>query len=523
MSTEPQTAQAVQIMSFFLSLFALFPLFVKSLNIPNYPNIWIDPVYVLSRNWPNSTRYAQQNIVAYADEVAQKGPWSVIWKNAGSPSGDKHDYVSLAPYWWPDCSKAKNTTVLSQAEIEAKCVYRQRDGKFNPDTREEIDGPSDFGLFTNAVLYNTLAWIIEDKNLPGSGDKYATRAVEWLKIWFLEEETRMNPHLNYAQLIRGLGRNVGAHIGVLDFKSMPKLVSAVLILRQGRSAALTSDIDRGLIAWFDDFVVWLKTSDVAKDERRSMNNHGTFYYNNIVSSQILTGNYSGARQTLDRFFSLQFPGMIDVNGEQPREAIRTRPFHYRAFNLQAMVHNIKLAAFLAPSDSPSPWLRTTDGGANIQTAVDFAMMVDAGNERIQELSPSVATVAVAYGDPDRKYAQWLKVNDPIYPVKPAFFWEQPFTDGGFDFEQWARDEEDLQRNAMSKKEKLLQILPDHLRLVVGSTSFLLTAFLFWVVLLLACHRRLRSLAITSAATKINQIRLNTPFPSPSAFKGSFPT
>ena len=37
-----------------------------------------------------------------ADEHLKKGPYSVTYKKALPPSGDKHDYISMGPYWWPN-------------------------------------------------------------------------------------------------------------------------------------------------------------------------------------------------------------------------------------------------------------------------------------------------------------------------------------------------------------------------------------------------------------------------------------
>jgi hypothetical protein len=36
-----------------------------------------------------------------ADRALRAGPFAVTHKELTPPSGDKHDYMSLAPYWWP--------------------------------------------------------------------------------------------------------------------------------------------------------------------------------------------------------------------------------------------------------------------------------------------------------------------------------------------------------------------------------------------------------------------------------------
>ena len=49
------------------------------------------------------------------------------------------------------------------------------------------------------------------------------------------------------------------------------------------------------------------------------------------------GDTKGATTTLSSYFKKQFLDQIAASGEQPFEAVRTRPYHYRAFNLEAMI------------------------------------------------------------------------------------------------------------------------------------------------------------------------------------------
>lgn len=67
----------------------------------------------------------------------------------------------------------------------------------------------DFDSMANAVLYNSLAWAI-------AGDSvYSTRVATYIKAWFLDTDTYMNPNLNYAQMQRGPTGQQGTHTGIL--------------------------------------------------------------------------------------------------------------------------------------------------------------------------------------------------------------------------------------------------------------------------------------------------------------------
>ena len=59
-----------------------------------------------------------------ADKALREGPWSVLDKKRVPSSGDKHDYLSVGPYWWPDPSKPDGLP------------YIRRDGQVNPERYE---------------------------------------------------------------------------------------------------------------------------------------------------------------------------------------------------------------------------------------------------------------------------------------------------------------------------------------------------------------------------------------------------
>ena len=59
------------------------------------------------------------------------------------------------------------------------------------------------------------------------------------------------------------------------------------------------------------------------------------------------GDYDAASGTVNKFMDKTFPDQIARSGEQPFEAVRTRPFHYRCFNLEALIVSTFIT-FLSP-------------------------------------------------------------------------------------------------------------------------------------------------------------------------------
>ncbi|TBU38981.1 chondroitin AC/alginate lyase [Dichomitus squalens] len=400
---------------------SLLTLSAPVLSFTSYANDFIDPKLILSKDFSNVTVDAQATILAWADELAAEGPWSVMNKTYAAPSGNKHDYMSWAPYWWPDCSKVGNTTELTPQQIWVTCPYVVKDGQFNPDGRT-VDDVGEFDDIANAILYNALAWA-----LTGTSE-YSSRVAQYVSVWFLDGDTAMTPNLNYGQMQRGPTGQNGTHTGILDLKCMAKVVSGVLLLREGKAAEWTSDIDAGLTNWTTSYIQWLTGAGIALEEKAAPNNHGTFYYNQLAALQILVGDTTGANQTLHEYFTTQYQWQIAANGDQPLETARTRPYHYRAYNLAAMITNAKLGEYLGYS----VWNLTTGKGTTIKDALDYAITLSPGNETADELWPNVVAVGAVYGDPDGSLANFMSQHaGSSYPSDAQFLWNQPFSDSGF--------------------------------------------------------------------------------------------
>lgn len=391
------------------------------IDASSYISDWIPVNYTTEGNWPSNTVPAQQEIVKAADYWNQQGPWSVMNKSIIAPTGDPHDYLSWSPYWWPDCSNVHNTTELTEQQIMTQCNYYQRDGEFNPD-RTLVNDTGSFAVLSSAVFYNVLAYRI-------TGDEtYAGKASHFIDTWFVNNDTYMNPNLEYSQVIRGAnGTGTGAHTGVLDLHCITKIVSGILVMRATGAQSWTPALDSGMVAWTNKYLVWLTTNSIAMGEKAAPNNHGSFYFSQLASLQILVGDYTGASNTLKEYYTGIYQAQITKTGEQPFEATRTRAYHYRSYNAGAVITLNRIADYLKTMNG---WDTKTSQGVNIQAAVDFAMTVPPDDEGPTEAYPNIAAIASHYGDPDGKYASWLKSHEATYPGEAWFFWNQPFSDSG---------------------------------------------------------------------------------------------
>ncbi|KAJ7754838.1 chondroitin AC/alginate lyase [Mycena metata] len=389
-----------------------------------YANDFVDPSHTVGQYAANLAG-AQDTIVAWANEMNSYGPWSVTDKPVLAPSGSKHDYMSWAPYQWPDCSNARNTTVLTPEQMWKTCAYVFRDGQVNPDRTTINDFQSFFNL-SDAVLYNSLAFTFQSQ----SSSVYSQNAVKFIRTWFLDSATAMNPNLNYAQMNRGPNGQHGEYTGILDLRGFAKIASGILILRQHGSSDWTADIDSQMGAWCQQYINWLQTAPTALQAAAAKNNHGTFYVNQLAALKLIVNDTAGATTLGRGYFGGIYKGQISSNGNQPMEASRTRPYHYRNFNIAGMITNARLLKYADPTSND--W-NTTSNGATIQTAIDFLMTTNPSATQesnvTAEIYPNVAAVGATYGDSTGKYVAFLNTSGFPYASDASFLWDQPLAGG----------------------------------------------------------------------------------------------
>src|SRR5262245_5855565 len=256
---------------------------------------------------------ALEALCSDADKALKAGPFSVTQKERVPPSGDKHDYLSLAPYWWPD-PKSKDGL-----------PYIRRDGETNPDSKVGTDSPL-IGAMAGAVETMAVAYYFTGE------ERYAEHAALLIRAWFLNSETKMNPHFRYAQAV--LGHNDGRGTGLIESRHFIKIVDSVGMLSGSRS---WKDNDtRALVMWFRDFVKWMQTSPHGKDEASAKNNHGSWYAAQLACYALFIGDRELARKTAESARD-RIAQQIEPDGKQPLELQRTRTLGYSLFNLIALM------------------------------------------------------------------------------------------------------------------------------------------------------------------------------------------
>lgn len=280
-----------------------------------------------------------------AELALRRGPYSVVDKTTVAASGDRHDYFSPAPYWWPDPSSETGLPFISKdgERVPGLELYGSESGNFDR-TRLQF-------LFDDTLTL-ALAWAV-------FGDRrYAEHGACLVRTWFLDERTRMNPHLVYAQIRAGHNDNKGVGRGLIEFKDVYWFLDAIRLIE--RSEALTPNESADLRSWFTSYANWLDADPAAIGEFNASNNHGVFF---DVQRAAIAG-FLGDGAALSRIrlnCRERLHGHFAEDGSLPAELARTRPRHYVMFTLQGWT----ALARLMSSIGDDLWGYRTADGRNI--------------------------------------------------------------------------------------------------------------------------------------------------------------
>jgi len=293
-----------------------------------------------------STTVAQidhDRILRLADSALQLKPQTITEFIATNSAGGPHDFFSQGDYYWP------NTT------NETGLPYVGHDGQTNT---------NNFELHRLAMrrMKDAVAALAAAYALTGD-DKYVPRANELLRVFFLDEATRMNPNLDYAQAV--LGKQTGSSFGVIDTLHLAELPVAIRFLE--KSPAFDPGVDKGMRQWFTDYIEWMLTATNGIKEMNALNNHSIAYFVQLASFTKFTGDEKDLELCRQRFKEVLFPNQMTNNGSFPRELARTKPYGYSIFQAD----NVSTLCVLLSTTNEDFWKFQLPDGRTPKNAIDF--------------------------------------------------------------------------------------------------------------------------------------------------------
>ena len=238
---------------------------------------------------------------------------SVTSKKKEYQIGNLHNYVSLATYYW-------------KSDTPNGLPYHNRDGYANPEGA--FYDKDKFRFLAYLTYYAGLMYYLTEKK------EFYDLLKEHCYVWFINEKTRMNPNMDYAQYIPGI--NKGRGIGIIDY-SANFSYSLHILTHLYNLGLLEESFYQDLGLWFSEFRSWLKNSKNGKDEYNEPNNHGTMYDFGLITIDLFLNDFSNFSKYKKDFLEKRINTQIDEFGRLPLELKRTKSKNYslmaaKAFN-----------------------------------------------------------------------------------------------------------------------------------------------------------------------------------------------
>lgn len=281
-----------------------------------------------------------------AEPMLQLEAMYVTEKSIVPPSGDKRDYMSLSPYWWPDPAKADGLP------------YIRRDGERNPEVYNYPERENTKRLGESVRLLSLLYCLTNE-------EVYAEKACALVRAWFLDPNEGMHPNMNFAQGIPG--RVTGRGAGIIDARRFSCAVAVIPLIRGAQ--CWTEQDEQALQAWSAEFLRWLETSELGAAERAAKNNHGLWYDAIRLMHLRLLGEEERMMRLIREELLPRLELQIAADGSLPKELERTLSLHYSTFALEA----VAMAGTLVDGIGGEVWRYRSADGRSLEAAIDFLL------------------------------------------------------------------------------------------------------------------------------------------------------
>lgn len=284
----------------------------------------------------------KQGVLERAAMNLKEEPVTVTAFIAERSAGDIHDFYSEGDYWWPD-------------SLNPDGPYIRRDGETNPDNF--VAHRHAMVRFSSIVGNLTSAYLLTEEQ------KYVDAVLAHVRAWFVDEPTKMNPNLLYAQAIKGI--TTGRGIGIIDTIHLMEVAQSLWQLE--KAGVLPENDLRSTKQWFSEYLNWMSTHQNGIDEMNAKNNHGTCW----VMQAAVFARYAGNEDMMDfcrrRYKEVLLPKQMAEDGSFPLETARTKPYGYSLFNLDAMATICQTLS----DKNDNLWNYTADEGKNIEKGIKF--------------------------------------------------------------------------------------------------------------------------------------------------------
>jgi hypothetical protein len=291
---------------------------------------------------PQVAATLRREALTAARSAMAEEPVTVTSTRSNRSAGGVHDFFSEGDYWWPN-------------PVHPDSPYIQRDGMTNPGNF--VAHRRAMVRFSRIMGALGSGWVL-------TGDAgYVRQAMRHASAWFRDTATRMNPSLDYGQAVQG--RFTGRAVGVIDMIQMMEVAQSLHVMSTSKHA--DTAVLRAARAWFRDYLRWVTTHPYGVQESKALNNHGTCWVMQVAVFARFTGDAPWLDTCRRRFREQLLPGQLDSLGRFPRELVRTKPYGYSLFNLDAMA----TLCHVLSTPSEDLWEFRLPDGRGMRSAVEW--------------------------------------------------------------------------------------------------------------------------------------------------------
>ena len=290
----------------------------------------------------NLNKIENTRVLRNASFYLKEKPITVTSSFCERSAGTLHDFYSEGDYWWPDPAHPDGP-------------YIRKDGMTNPDN---------FIVHREAMIrFSQISGALGSAYILTHDQKYADQLVLHLKAWFINEDTKMNPNLLYAQAIKGIA--TGRGIGIIDTIHLIEVAKAIQAI-QNSNALSKSDLTT-IKLWFSNYLNWLTTHEYGIAERDNGNNHSVCWALQVAAFADLTNDTVVMDFCRNFFKNTLLPNQMAKDGSFPLELKRTKPYGYSLFTIDAMA---SICQILSTKDD-NLFLYSTKDGRNMALGLAF--------------------------------------------------------------------------------------------------------------------------------------------------------
>lgn len=302
------------------------------------------------KNGNYDIKQAYRRLIEQADSILPLIPHMVTVGDM-PPTGDLHDFFTIGKYAHPNPGTSDGLP------------YIRKDGIVNPEAFTDRYDLQRYEETCSRICTLALAWFYSED------EKYAAKAAEFLQVWFINPETRMNP--NFECAAAQPGKYNGMAIGIIFGSRLVDFLDHIQLLTL--SGSWTETDNNNLKLWFNDYLTWMLTSDFGVIESRAVdNNHGTWYAAQVAASAIYNNKIELAKSMIERGKMLLSMQVAKNNakypdGALPKEVGRNQSFLYSLYGLQGFC----ALAGCGKAINYDLWNYKTEKGQSMKLAFDF--------------------------------------------------------------------------------------------------------------------------------------------------------